>query len=47
MKYKAEEESTPMPESNGILIPGSKVCIRKDIHNVFENTGDIPSSQLT
>jgi hypothetical protein len=42
-----EDESAPMPESDGILIPGSEVSIPKDTHDVFENTGDIPSSQLT
>jgi hypothetical protein len=36
-----------MPESDGILIPGSEVSIPVDTYDVFENTGDIPSSQLT
>ncbi|KAH8152788.1 uncharacterized protein LAJ45_03013 [Morchella importuna] len=36
-----------MPEGKGILIPGSEVSIPEDTHDVFENTGDIPSSQLT
>ncbi|KAH8149081.1 uncharacterized protein LAJ45_06620 [Morchella importuna] len=40
-------ESTPTPENEGILIPGSEVSIPEDTHDVFENTGDIPSSQLT
>ncbi|KAH8144957.1 uncharacterized protein LAJ45_11078 [Morchella importuna] len=44
---REEDESTPMPESEGILIPGSEVSIPEDTHDVFENTGDIPSSQLT
>ncbi|RPB11694.1 hypothetical protein P167DRAFT_546256, partial [Morchella conica CCBAS932] len=44
---REEDESTPMPESEGILIPGSEVSIPEDTHDIFENTGDIPSSQLT
>ncbi|KAH8144566.1 uncharacterized protein LAJ45_11361 [Morchella importuna] len=36
-----------MPESEGILIPGSEVSIPEDTHDIFENTGDITSSQLT
>ncbi|KAH8144353.1 uncharacterized protein LAJ45_11675 [Morchella importuna] len=52
---REEDESTPMPESEGILIPesegilipGSAGSILEDTHDIFENTGDIPSSQLT
>jgi hypothetical protein len=36
-----------MPESDGISIPVREVSIREDTQNVFENTCDIPSSQLT
>jgi hypothetical protein len=36
-----------LTESDGILIPESEVSIPEDTHDVFENTGDIPSSQLT
>jgi hypothetical protein len=36
-----------MLESDGILTSGSEVSIPEDTHNVFENTNDIPSSQLT
>ncbi|RPB07084.1 hypothetical protein P167DRAFT_579681 [Morchella conica CCBAS932] len=31
----------------GYLIPGSEVSILENTHDVFENTGNIPSSQLT
>jgi hypothetical protein len=44
--FRKEDESAPMPENDGILIPGSKVSFPKDTHDVFENTGEIPSSQL-
>jgi hypothetical protein len=36
-----------MLESDGILIPGSEFSILQNTHDFFENTGDIPSSQLT
>jgi hypothetical protein len=39
---REEDESAPMPESDGILILGSEVSIPEDIHDIFENTGDIP-----
>jgi hypothetical protein len=42
-----EDESALMPESDGILIPGSEVSISEDTHDIFENTGDISLSQLT
>jgi hypothetical protein len=44
---REEDESAPMPESDSNLIPGSEVSIPKYTHDIFENTGDIPSSQLT
>jgi hypothetical protein len=45
--FSEEDDSATMPESDGILILGSGVSIPKDTHDVFENTDDIPSSQLT
>jgi hypothetical protein len=47
LSYREEDNSAPVPESDGILIPGSEVGIPEDTQDVFENTGDIPSSQLT
>jgi hypothetical protein len=43
---RKEDESAPMPESDGILILRSEVSIPEDTHDIFDNTGDIPSSQL-
>jgi hypothetical protein len=43
---KEEDESALILESDSILIPRSEVSILEDTHNVFENTGDILSSQL-
>ncbi|KAH0608705.1 uncharacterized protein H6S33_001839, partial [Morchella sextelata] len=41
---REEDESASMPKSDGILILGSEVSIPEDTHDIFENTGDIPSS---
>jgi hypothetical protein len=39
-----EDESAPMPESEGILIPVREVSILENTHDVFENTRDTDSS---